>query len=140
MKYFSKNVVLITAMAVAISAVVPGQSTSSASKSLTNSIGIKLLRVERGTFMRGETNPTPDSLKGPRYTAQGDWNERPVHKVTISKPFYISETPVTIEQYRQFKKEYGGLDFFEPYVSGVSWNDAMEFCKWLSRKEGKEYR
>jgi len=25
-------------------------------------------------------------------------------------------------------------------VVNVSWNDAMEFCKWLSRKEGKTYR
>ncbi|MGA2258349.1 MAG: formylglycine-generating enzyme family protein [Thermoguttaceae bacterium] len=25
-------------------------------------------------------------------------------------------------------------------VVGVSWNDAMAFCKWLSRKEGKTYR
>ena len=25
-------------------------------------------------------------------------------------------------------------------VVGVSWNDALEFCKWLSRKEGKTYR
>jgi formylglycine-generating enzyme required for sulfatase activity len=90
--------------------------------------------------MMGETNPTPESLKGPRYTPQGDWDESPVHQVTISKSFYISETPVTIEQYRQFKKEYDGVDFFEPYVSGVSWDEAVAFCRWLSRKEGKEYR
>lgn len=25
-------------------------------------------------------------------------------------------------------------------VVGVSWNDAKEFCKWLSKKEGKKYR
>ena len=25
-------------------------------------------------------------------------------------------------------------------VVNVSWNDAMEFCEWLSRKEGKTYR
>ncbi len=140
MKYLFKNVVLLTATAVVISAVVLGQSKSVPPKSLSNSIGIKLLRIEPGTFTIGETNPTTDSLKGPRYTAQGDWDESPAHKVTISKPFYISETPVTIEQYKQFKQEYDGLDFFEPYVSGISWNEAMEFCKWLSRKEGKEYR
>jgi formylglycine-generating enzyme required for sulfatase activity len=49
------------------------------------------------------------------------------------------------------KKDFG---FFEKYswrkagfeqtddhpVVNVSWNDAMAFCKWLSRKEGKTYR
>jgi len=25
-------------------------------------------------------------------------------------------------------------------VVNVSWNDAVAFCKWLSRKEGKSYR
>ena len=109
MKYFLKNVVLLTAVTVLISAVVWSQSKSSAPTVLTNSTGIKLLRIEPGTFEMGEINPTPDSLRGPRYTPQGDWDESPVHKVTITKAFYISETPITIEQYRQFKKEYQGF-------------------------------
>jgi formylglycine-generating enzyme required for sulfatase activity len=29
---------------------------------------------------------------------------------------------------------------FDGYVSGVSWNEVVEFCEWLSRKEGKIYR
>ena len=109
-------------------------------KAFTNSLGIKMLPIKPGTFMMGETNSTPESLKGPSFSEQGDWDERPAHRVTISKPFFISETPVTIEQYRQFKKEYNGTDLFEPYVAGISWTDAMEFCRWLSKKEGKEYR
>ena len=120
-----------------------GASTSelpSVPKAFTNSLGIKMLPIKPGTFMMGEANPTPESLKGPSFTEQGDWDERPAHRVTISKPFFISETPVTIEQYRQFKKEYHGTDLFAPYVAGISWADAMEFCRWLSKKEGKEYR
>lgn len=104
-----------------------------------NSIGMKMLRLEPGVFVMGETNQTPESLKGPRYITDGDYDEHPAHKVTISRAFYISETPVTIEQYRQFKREYAGLDIFDPYVAGVSWDDATEFCKWLSKKEGKPY-
>ena len=25
-------------------------------------------------------------------------------------------------------------------MANVSWNDAVAFCKWLSKKDGKEYR
>jgi len=70
----------------------------------------------------------------------GDFDEMPRHKVTITKPFYISETEVTIEQFRQFKADYPGYDNDRPYASGISWNDAAAFCKWLSEKEGKPYR
>jgi formylglycine-generating enzyme required for sulfatase activity len=115
-------------------------SQASAPKPFTNSIGMKMARIEAGSFTMGEANQTPQSLKGPSYTEQGDWDEQPAHRVKISRPFYISETPVTIEQYRQFKQEYNDVDLFAPYVAGVSWEDAMQFCRWLSRKEGKEYR
>jgi formylglycine-generating enzyme required for sulfatase activity len=132
---------LITGLlAATLPAMGPGQVAQTSAKLSTNSIGINLIRIEPGSFTMGETHQVPASLGGPRYTERGDWDESPAHKVTISKPYYISETPVTIEQYRQFKREYTGLDLFEPYVSGVSWDDAMAFCRWLSKKEGKEYR
>ncbi|MHC4636006.1 MAG: SUMF1/EgtB/PvdO family nonheme iron enzyme, partial [Planctomycetota bacterium] len=73
----------------------------------------------------------------------GDYDEAPVRKVTITKGFYISKTEVTIEQYRKFKSDYPGfsdkLDN-DPYATGVSWYDAVRFCRWLSKKEGLPYR
>ena len=128
------------AIALVVAATLLGSGQPAAPKSLTNSIGIRLLHIDPGAFTMGETHATTEALKGPRYKDQGDWDERPVHRVRITKPFYISEIPVTIDQYRQFRKEYAGLDIFEPYVAGVSWEDAMAFCRWLSTKEGKEYR
>jgi hypothetical protein len=71
---------------------------------------------------------------------KGDFDETPSHKVTITRPFYMSETEVTIDQFRQFKAEYPGYDKFRPYASAISWHDAAAFCKWLSKKEGKPYR
>ncbi|MBA3514031.1 MAG: SUMF1/EgtB/PvdO family nonheme iron enzyme [Pyrinomonadaceae bacterium] len=136
---FTKTIVMIVFVAL-LSEFGRGQSISPARTAGTNTIGIRMLRIQPGSFTMGETNPTPASLKGPQYTDMGNWDERPVHRVTITKPFYISETPVTLEQYRQFNKDYTGLDLFEPFVSGVSWDDATEFCKWLSKKEGKSYR
>jgi len=98
--------------------------------SYTNSVGMKMIRVGPGTFMMGQKGSEDEC----------DWDEQPVHKVTISRPFYISETEVTIEQYRQFRPDAVVNEDFSPYVAGISWYDAMEFCKWLSKKEGKPYR
>src|SRR5262249_12196364 len=63
-----------------------------------------------------------------------------VHHVTISKPFLIGETEVTAEQFKQFKPDYVPSEYWAPYAGGVSWNDAVAFCEWLSKKEGKPYR
>ncbi len=70
----------------------------------------------------------------------GDYDEVPCRRVTITKPFYMSETEVTISQFRQFRAEYPGYDKFRPYASAISWQDAAAFCKWLSEKEGRPYR
>ena len=107
----------------------------------TNSIGMKMLFIEKGDFLMGAQ---PDSFHIGRPTSMSKdaplADEQPAHHVTISKGFYMSETEVTIRQYRQFKKEYNGTGYFEPYATGISWNEALAFCKWLSRKEGKPYR
>jgi formylglycine-generating enzyme required for sulfatase activity len=99
-----------------------------------NSIGIKLVRIEPGSFLMGQE-------KG------GDWDERPVHKVNISKQFYIATTEVTNAQYEQFDPKHrklrgkSGLSKEDDEaVVFVSWHEATKFCKWLSKKERKRYR
>src|SRR5258708_3288191 len=52
----------------------------------------------------------------------------------------MSATEVHVEQFRQLRPGYRGNPYYAPYASGVSWNDAVAFCEWLSRKEGKPYR
>jgi len=97
-------------------------------KSFTNSIGMLMVRIEPGDFSMGsETHPAK-------------WDENPIHKVTITQPFYMSEVEVTEEQFRQFRADFTGAEEYNPYAAGVSWYDAMDFCKWLSQKEGKPYR
>ncbi|HUW20366.1 MAG TPA: SUMF1/EgtB/PvdO family nonheme iron enzyme [Sedimentisphaerales bacterium] len=120
-----------------------------ATKQYSNSISMRLIRIEPGTFMMGmESTPLPDELTKldnqpkPRLK-NGDYDETPRHKVTISQPFYMSETEVTIEQFQRFRPDYPGFKArmdCDPYASGISWYDAVEFCKWLTEREGKPYR
>jgi len=94
-----------------------------------NSIGMKMLLIKAGTFKMGTTNPSFES-----------WSENPAHDVSISRPFSISQTEVTIEQFQQFKPGFTGSMSAGDYAVGISWYEAVAFCEWLSQKEGKPYR
>src|SRR5438128_30443 len=64
---------------------------------LTNSIGMKLARIPAGEFLMG----APESDKD----AQPD--EKPQHKVKITRPFYMGVHTVTVGQLRAFIKDSG---------------------------------
>jgi formylglycine-generating enzyme required for sulfatase activity len=113
----------------------------------TNSIGMEFIQIERGTFRMGASStPLPETmLTAPGHVMskrppEGDFDETPAHAVTLTQPYRIGVTEVTIEQYRRFRPDYQGNPAFAPYATGLSWYDAREFCIWLSRKEGKRYR
>ncbi len=114
---------------------------ANAAKTLTNSIDMKLALIPAGEFEMG------DSIDGP------------VHRVRISKPFYLGVYEVTQSQYKQVvgtnpswfsktgvgKGKVSGLDTSDSPVEWVSWDDAQEFCKKLSalsgeQSMGREYR
>lgn len=61
---------------------------------------------------------------------QGDWKERPVHRVTLSG-FYMSKTPVTQKEYERVigKKPSSHLNCPDCPVEHVSWADANEYCR-----------
>jgi hypothetical protein len=86
---------------------------------------MQLVQLPPGSFAMGSTN--------------GDWDEQPVHKVRISRSFLMSATEVSLEAYQQFRPLHS-LAASSGAVTGVSWHDAMAFCRWLSEKEGKSYR
>jgi formylglycine-generating enzyme len=98
-----------------------------------NSLGMRMVLIQPGSFMMGSDD--------------GDWDERPVHKVTISRPFFMAAAEVTNAQYEQFDpahKKYRGLRGLSKgdgeAVIFVSWHDAVRFCEWLSAKEGRPCR
>ena len=100
---------------------------------VTNSIGMRLVRIEAGAFTMG--------------VGAVDWDEKPAHKVTITQPLLMGVTEVTNAQYERFDPKHkalrGKLGFSkgdDEAVVFVSWHEAAAFCTWLSRKEGKPYR
>src|SRR4051812_5226742 len=122
-------------------AAIVSRPTTSGQINFSNSQGLKMIKVQPGTFDMGATQSKFELGKKTDYSKDAPYyDEVPVHRVTISYPFYMSETEVTVEQFKQFKKDYKDKSHFSPYVSGLSWYDAVAFCEWLSKKEGKTYR
>lgn len=90
----------------------------------------KLIFVEGGTFTMGNTF-------GEHYNDQN-----PTHSVTLSD-FYISETEITVKQYRDYCKATGKAMPKNSFLSGrksnhpianITWNNALEYCQWLSEQ------
>ena len=76
-----------------------------------------------------------------------NYDEAPMHKVYISKPFKMGLTEVTNAQYELFcpkHKLLRGKNGFssedDEAVVFVTYQDAVAFCDWLTQKEGKTYR
>jgi sulfatase modifying factor 1 len=123
-----------------------------AAEPVTNSIGMKLVRIEAGEFTMGQDGPAvEDYLRQKRFGEmhkdfdRSDFDERPAHRVAISQPFFMGVTEVTAGQFRQFDPEFNKSDpkskpADDDAVIGVTWERAVVFCEWLSKKEGKPYR
>ena len=111
-------------------------------KELTNSIGIKLVLISKGTFMMG----SPESEEGRR-------ENESQHEVTISNDYYIGAYEVTQTQYQTvignnpscYQGALVGNQNADLPVENVSLDDAVEFCKKLTempeeKKAGRVYR
>jgi formylglycine-generating enzyme required for sulfatase activity len=101
-----------------------------------NSLGMRLVRMPAGQFQMGSTDG-----------AGGDFDEKPIHMMRITRPFWMSATEVTNAQYEQFdpnhrklRGRHGLSKEDDEAAIFVSWHEAVAFCEWLSDKEGKPYR
>lgn len=111
----------------------------------------QMLRIPRGEFLMGTTEE-----QAKQAVADGtdkhiaEW-EQPQHTVELDD-YLIGKYPVTNNEYQAFigdtnhipPRDWDG-DKFPPEkgsypVVNVAWQDAVDYCEWLSRKTGKLYR
>ncbi|MCH9699361.1 MAG: SUMF1/EgtB/PvdO family nonheme iron enzyme [Gammaproteobacteria bacterium] len=100
-----------------------------------NSQGPEMIVIPSGTFKMGD-------LQGDGYD-----NEKPVHDITIEKPYALSKYPVTFTEYDLYC-ENNALEIPDDKswgrdnrpVINVSWEEAFAYCDWLSKETGKHYR
>ena len=125
----------------------PSPSSSSAPRGsviASASTGMKLALIPAGTFLMGS----------PAGEAARDTAEGPQHSVTISQPFYMGVYEVTQGEYESVmgtnpssfsktgssKSKVSGMDTGKFPVETVLWDNAQEFCRKLSLKDGQTYR
>jgi formylglycine-generating enzyme required for sulfatase activity len=110
----------------------PRDVAGNAPQTITTKSGIKLLVVAGGTYQAGTDR-----------REQGRRPNEGAHKVTLFRPFYMGEREVTNGQFRQFRDTHNSgavgqlsLDLDKQPAVRVTWEDAAEFCNWLSAQEG----
>jgi formylglycine-generating enzyme required for sulfatase activity len=104
-----------------------------------NSIGMKFVRIEPGTFWMGLTE-----AQGRLTSAEKKIGCR----VTLTKPYLLGAFEVTNEQYEKFDpsraqrrpKYQRGAEGGQHPAEDINWRSAVEFCHWLSSKDGRVYR
>jgi formylglycine-generating enzyme required for sulfatase activity len=97
---------------------------------VTNSVGTKLSLIPPGQFVMG--SPPGE-----------EWHraDEIQHGVTLTKAFYLGAAEVTQGQWKTLMGE--NPSFFtgdDLPVDTVTWEQAVEFCRKLSEKEGIQYR
>jgi formylglycine-generating enzyme required for sulfatase activity len=93
--------------------------------------GLKYVRIHAGTFMMG---CSPGD-----HECQAD--ENPVHRVTITKDYWIGQTEVTVGAYKRFSaatgQEIPSAPLFNPDwanlnmpIVSVMWDESRDYCVW----------
>jgi hypothetical protein len=95
---------------------------AAAIEKLTNSLGMEFVRISPSVF-----SMTP-SIEGPMNGYAG----QQASTIRLSTSFYVLQGRVTDEMFKQ-----SGL---KGSANDASWNEAADFCAWLSRHDGRTYR
>jgi len=119
-------VVRIDPAAITAPAVAPVPSSGSAPTLVKNSVDMALVLVSPGDFEMGSDYGPPGE------------DDRPPHRVRISRPFYLGAHEVTQGQYETIMGKNPSHFSGQPInpVDDVTWLDAVVFCNKLNRREG----
>ncbi len=105
----------------------------SVARTSTTAAGQTMRRIEGGTFSMGASR-----------AETGRRANEVIRPVTIATPYLISATEVTNKQFSEFRKNHdSGADVHIAMaadnnpVANVTWADAVQYCNWLSKKEGR---
>jgi formylglycine-generating enzyme required for sulfatase activity len=107
---------------------------------------IDMAQIPAGHFLMGaDPDPlSPADVNGfgvmSNRPVHGDYDEAPAHQVTLNHAFAIATHQITVAEFQQFDPAYKPVAAYPNYAAGISYKQAVDFCAWLSRKEGKPYR
>ncbi|MDJ0718242.1 MAG: SUMF1/EgtB/PvdO family nonheme iron enzyme [Prochloraceae cyanobacterium] len=117
-------------------------------ENLGNGVTLDMVAIPGGEFLMGTEDEEIERLVKKFYW-DGFRREKPQHSVTV-EPFFMGRFPVTQAQWkaianlplvdRDLESDPSIFKGDNRPVERVSWYDAVEFCKRLSRETGKEYR
>lgn len=87
--------------------------------------------------------PTNEIVMGASRREPGRRANEVEHPVKLERAFYVATTETTNAQFRLFQERHSSgqiegnsLNREHQPVANVSWQQAAQFCNWLSRKEG----
>lgn len=94
-----------------------------------NDLGISMILVKKGSFMMGSNEK--DKYSYP--------NNRPAHKVTLTKDYYIGETEVTQKLWKKVMgKNPSHFKGDNLPVANVTYEEVLQFLKLLNAKYNKD--
>jgi formylglycine-generating enzyme required for sulfatase activity len=113
---------------------------TSEDRSIALSQTASTLYAQNGYMLR--LVPTGTFSMGSERREQGRRPNEGFRRVTLQRPLYFGVTEVTNEQFRRFHTDHTSgfidrhsIDLDDQPVTQVSWNDAAEYCNWLSGRD-----